>query len=215
MEFLRMTTRKYAFKAGRLLSFLCLFLIIFSCNKGKSEAIIVPSELEDYYEFQGFDLSEYGIPATIMLPDETANIGASTTPEVQHLKSDFYWNILVGQNFHLYIEDYGDNTNLVAEHKRKLENTQFYEVKYLLEEPDLIIYEITLKVRGHANASKSVGVDHVSYHVYSERIVNGIHYELRSRDEGFARNIIELMAKSIRSFKDKDKADSNENAIIS
>lgn len=206
MEFWRTTTIKRYQKAGRLVPFLFLLILIFSCNKGKSDNIIVPSELEDYYEFQGFDLSEYGIPATIMLPDETANIGASTTPEVQHLESDFYWNILVGQNFHLYIEDYGDNTNLVTEHKRKLENTQFYEVKYLLEEPDLIIYEITLKVRGHANASKSVGVDHVSYHVYGERVVNGIHYELRSRDEGFARNIIELMAKSIRSFQDKDKS---------
>lgn len=204
MGFLQVTTDRRYIKVGKLLPF--LFIFIFSCTKGKSETINIPPELEDYYEFQGFDLSEYGIPATIMLPDETANIGASTTPEVQHLESDFYWNILVGQNFHLYIEDYGDNTNLVSDHKQKLENTQFYEVKYLLDEPDLIIYEITLKVRGHANASKSVGVEHVSYHVYGERVVNGIHYELRSRDEGFDRLIIELMAKSIRSFKEKSNS---------
>lgn len=183
---------------------LLAFIFFFSCNNNNSSKLIIPEELEDYYEFQGFDLSSYGIPGTIMLPDETANIGAST-PEVQHLEGDFYWNILVGQNFHLYIEDYGDNTNLVTEHKKKLENTQFYEVKYIVDEPELVIYEITLKVRGHVAASEKVGVKHISYHVYGEKVIDGIHYELRSRDEGFDQKYIELMAKSIRSFTAKVK----------
>ena len=207
MEFLYHATGKnYINKARKFSFFVLSLLILFSCSdKNNSDNLIIPSELEDYYEFQGVDLTNYGIPATIMLPDETANIGASTTPEILHLESDFYWNINVGQNFHLYIEDFGDNTNLVQEKKRELESTQFYDVQYIVDEPDLIIYEITLKVRGHVNASKSVGIKHVSYHVYGERVINGIHYELRSRDEGFERPIIELMAKSIRSFKEKNK----------
>ncbi len=186
--------------------FSILFIFICSCTKNKNaQELVSHSDLEDYYEFQGFNLSKNGIPATIMLPDETANIGASTTPEVAHLESDFYWNIYVGQNFHLHIEDFGDNTNLVQDHKQKIENTPFYEVNYLLDEKDLIVYEIKLKVRGHAKASKSVGVEHISYHVYGEKVIDGIHYELRSRDEGFSQQIIELMAKSIRSFKDISK----------
>lgn len=177
--------------------------VLVSCNTSQNDGKSIADDMEEYYEFQGFDLSPFEIPATIMLPDETANIGASTKPEVHHLESDFYWNIQVGQNFHLYLEDYGDNTDLVKSQKQKLSNTQFYDVKYLVDEPDLIVYEVTLKVRGHENASKSVGIKHVSYHVYGEKMIKGIHYELRSRDEGFEKPIIDLMAKSIRSFKEK------------
>jgi hypothetical protein len=185
-------------------SVLFILLLFTSCQSKEKEIKDTTSyELEDYYEFQGFDLASYDIPATIMLPDETANIGASIKPEVEHIKDDFYWNIYAGQNFHLYIEDYGENTNLVKEQKQKLKNTQFYDVKYLVDEPDLIIYEVTLKVRGHANAAKTVGVKHVSYHVYSEQVIDGIHYEMRSRDEGFDLKYIELIAKSIRSIKSK------------
>lgn len=185
---------------------LVILLIFFSysCSyfSDKNNASLV-DDLEDYFEFQDFDLSNFGIPATLKLPDETANIGAAMKPEVHHLESDFYWNIQVGPNFTLYIEDFGDNTNLVKEHKQKLENTQFYDVEYLVDEADLIVYKITLKVRGHANASKNVGVKHESYHVYGERVINGIHYEMRSRDEGFDKPIIDLMAKSIRSIKEQ------------
>lgn len=201
MEFLKNATEKRCINIGRFS--IVFFLFIFACSGPESKSINIPDELEEYYEFQGFDLTEYGISATIMLPDETANIGASTRPEVQHLESDFYWNIYVGQNFHLYIEDYGDNSSLVQAQKQKLANTQFYDVNYLVDEPNLIVYEVTLKVRGHEKASKSVGVKHVSYHVYGEQVINGIHYELRSRDEGFERPIINLMAKSIRSFQEK------------
>lgn len=178
-------------------------LLVFACKNEKSNDVSV-SELEDYYEFQGFNLTPFDINATIMLPDETANIGASTQPDVEHIQSDFYWQINIGQNFHLYIEDYGDNTNLVKAHKEKLKNTSFYDVEYVLEEPELVIYKVKLKVRGNQNASKRVGINHEAYHVYAEKVVNGIHYELRSSDEGASKEIIELMAKSIRSFKGKN-----------
>lgn len=196
------STRKIELTLVKLLFLFFALLHLGACSTDKKHQIHIPEELEDYYEFQGLDLSNYGIKATIMLPDETANIGASTTPEITQ-RDSYYWNIMVGQNFLLHIEDYGDITDLVQEHREKLDNTSFYEVKYLLEEKDLIIYEIKLKVRGHAKASKSVGIDHTSYHVYGERVVGGIHYELRSSEEGFNKQTIELMAKSIRSFKDK------------
>lgn len=204
MKFLNPYSRN---KTRKVYSYLFLFVLAFvvaSC-KGSNSNKTTPSELEYYYEFQGLDLSPYDIPATILLPDETANIGASTKPEVEHIESDFYWNISVGQNFHLYIEDYGDNTDLVKNQKLKLNNTQFYDVEYIVDDPNLIVYKIKLKVRGNQNASKKVGINHEAYHVYGEQVINGIHYELRSRDEGFEKPIIDLMAKTIRSFKAKEK----------
>ena len=66
---------------------------------------------DDYYEFQDFNLGDYDIPAFISLPDETANIGASTKPEIIHIEDDIKWEVNVGQNFQLMIEDYGDLTD--------------------------------------------------------------------------------------------------------
>lgn len=186
------------------IAILFLGLIVFSCgNDGKKddqkeEEISLD---DDYYEFKGISLKEYGIPAMIMLPDETANIGASTKPEVLHNDGDFIWDINVGPNFNLHIEDYGDYTDMVDYKKKELKKQDLFKISYLIDEKDLILYERTLIVKGSKKASPTVGVEHKSYHVYGQKVINGITYELRSRDEGYEKMIIELMAKSIKSFK--------------
>ena len=160
---------------------------------------------EDYYEFKGISLAKSDINAMIMLPDETANIGASTKPEIIHTEGDFKWDIHVGPNFHLHIEDYGDYTDLVKNKKKELKDYGHFKINYLVNEDDLIVYEQILMVRGSKKAAPTVGVEHKSYHVYGQKIINGITYELRSRDEGYEKMIIELMAKSIKSFKPIEK----------
>jgi hypothetical protein len=183
-------------------SFLALivFLALSSCS-GSDNAPADEESEDEYYEFKGLNLKEYSIPAMIMLPDETANIGASTKPEVVHNDGDFVWDIYVGPNFELHIEDYGDYTDLVEYKKKELKKQEVFEIDYLVNEKDLIVYESTLIVRGSKEASPTVGVKHKSYHVYAQKTINGITYELRSRDEGYERVIIDLMAKSVKSFK--------------
>lgn len=156
---------------------------------------------DDYYEFQDFILKDYEIPAVISLPDETANIGASTKPEVDHIMTDIKWTVNVGPNFQLLIEDYGDITDLIETEKKELAEQKFFKVKYIVDEPDMIVYERTLVVDGTADAPSTVGVEHKSYHVYAQKVVNGFTYELQSREEGYEKMIIELMAKSIRSLR--------------
>ncbi len=158
---------------------------------------------DDYYEFQDFILSDFEIPAVISLPDETANIGASTKPEIIHINSDIKWTINVGQNFQLLIEDYADLTDLVEVEKKSI--ADFYKINYIIDEKDLILYERILTVKGMDNASPTVGVEHRSFHVYGQKVINGITYELQSRPEGYEKAIIELMAKSIKSFKPYEK----------
>lgn len=196
----RRSTKKYLFYS---LFFIVLGLT--SCNTDPKDLLESEQDLlEEYYEFQGFDLSQYDIPATIMLPDETANIGASTKPEVLHTEDNFYWDINVGPNFQMHIEDYGDNKNLVTEHKKSLKERDMFAINYLIDEKDLVMYERKLIVKGEKNAPKTVGIEHKSYHVFGQKTVNGITYELRSRDEGYEKVIIELMTKSIRSFEKKN-----------
>jgi len=169
-------------------------------NKIETKAASTVKLDEDYYEFRGISLQQYDIPAMIMLPDETANIGASTRPEVKHPDS-FIWSITLGTKFMLFIEDFGDYRNRVSNKKKELKEQTLFKIHYLYESSDLIVYERTLIVRGSKQASPSVGVEHKSYHVYGQKIIDGITYELRSKDEGCSRNIAVLMAKSIKSFK--------------
>lgn len=157
---------------------------------------------DDYYEFQMIDMGKYGIDAYIQLPDETANIGASTKPEVLH-PEDHIWQIDIGQNFTLHIEDMANIKDNVKEEKRALKRKDFFKVKYLIDEPDLILYQRELVVKGSDRAASSVGVEHKSYHVFGQKTVNGITYVLESREEGYEKIIIEMMAKSIKSFKPK------------
>ena len=174
-----------------------------SCSGGKEDGVEDDSVKldEDYYEFKGISLVNNGISAMIMLPDETANIGASTKPEIIHTDGDFKWDIHVGPNFHMHIEDYGDYTDLVETKKRELKESDIFNVKYLIDDKDLIVYEQTLVVKGSKKAAPTVGVEHRSFHVYGQKTIDGVTYELRSRDEGYEKVIIELMAKSVRSFK--------------
>lgn len=192
------------FKFSTFVLSIMALLFLGACNTDPKDLVDGDQvDLEEYYEFQGFDLSAYDIPAIIMLPDETANIGASTRPEVLHTEDNFYWDINVGPNFQLHIEDFGDNKDLVATHKKELKQKEMFEIVYLIDEPDLVLYERKLIVKGDKKAPKTVGVEHKSYHVYGQKTINGINYELRSREEGYEKVIIELMAKTVRSLEKK------------
>jgi hypothetical protein len=182
-----------------LFSILLLSVSISSCD-GEVESEEDGLIIEDNYDsFQSFDLKPFDVPASIMLPDETANIGASTRPEVMHKEGGFKWDIVVGPNFKVHIEDWGANKNLVEEKKKQLKELEIFDINFLVDEPDFLIYQLKLKVDGATNAPKTVGVPHQAYHVFAEKVIDGITYEFRSPDDGYEKVIIELMAKSIRS----------------
>ena len=188
----------------KFIPFIVLSIVLSSCGGNVKNDIQNDSEIvlnNDYYEFKGFSLKNYDIPAMIMLPDETANIGASTKPEILHAEDDFKWELKVGSNFHMIIDDWGDYKDMVKSRKKELADLEFYKINYLIDEKDFILYEQELMPKGAAKAPSSVGVSHKSYHVYSEKIIDGVTYVFRSRDEGFEKLIIELMAKSIKSVK--------------
>ena len=189
----------------RYCSFAFVFILLgFLFTQCKNDPVKEGDEIDlsdNYDAFESFDLSPFDIKGSMMLPDETANIAASVKPEIIHEEDGFKWDIVKGPNFQVHIEDWGANRGLVADKKSQNEGLEIYDIKYLIDEPDFIIYETKLKVDGVKNASKSVGVPHISYHVFAEKVIDGITYEFRSRDEGYERVIIELMAKTIRSVK--------------
>lgn len=181
------------------------FVVLFSCGENVKNDMQNDDKIvldDDYYEFQGFSLKKYDVPVMIMLPDETANIGASTKPEIIHAEDDFKWEIMVGSQFLMLVDDWGDYTDMVKSRKKELKELDFYKIKYIIDEKDFILYEQELIPKGSSKAATSVGVPHKSYHVYGEKVIDGVTYVFRSRDEGCpTKLIVELMAKSIKSVK--------------
>lgn len=175
-------------------------MLLFSGCKSNENNDDQELDMSDNYDaFQTFDLRAFDIKANIKLPDETANIGAAMKPEVLHEEDSFKWDIIVGPNFNVHIEDWGANKGLVADKKRQNKELSIYDITYLVDEPTFIVYKLALRVKGDKNASKNVGVPHESYHVFAEKEIDGITYEFRSSDDGSEKVIIELLAKSIRS----------------
>ena len=181
---------------------LFMLLVVFSACKGKEETVVKEVATENYYEFIKYNFSQYGLNINMMLPDETADIGASTKPEVKHDLDGFKWEIQIGPNFGFIIDDFGEEKEKVSEKIANLKNVHFMEVNYLVKEKDFIIYETKLKISGEESSPITNVKEHISYHVYAQKTIDGYTYVFRSREEGFPENIIGIMAKSFRSVKE-------------
>jgi hypothetical protein len=189
-------------KSKQVLFFSFFIIFIFSCSdrdlKISNEQAFFDN---DYYEYKGINFQKFAIPAMIMVPDETANIGTSTDVYIIHTENDFKWELQMGEKYIIHIEDYGDNKNLVAKKKKELEDKNWFEVKYLVDQKDFLVYQKRLKVKDVNKATSKVGVEHISYFVYAVKNIDGITYELRNQDEGNELEITRWIAKSIKSFK--------------
>lgn len=188
-----------------------VLLQLFSCSEDpapkKKEHMEIDGNLN---EFLMMDMSVYEFPATIYLPDETANIGAAK-PEINHIEGDFQWLITVGQNFRMSITDCGSGqsgANRLKREKTDLSKIENFKLEYLIDTTDLLIYKRTLIVDGDKKASARVGVSHVSYHVFGLKKIGKYYYSFSSQPDGCEKGIAELMAKSIRSVKAKEKSKS-------
>ena len=155
---------------------------------------------ESLLDFNKFSLQPYDIPASILLPDETSNIGASTKVEVSHTEGDFLWCLQVGPNFELVINDWGTDKEILNAEVKKLKNLDFYNVKFIKKTATTLLYERTLNVDGRKNASKNVGIEHKSYHLFMTKTIQNIIYTFESNDGGSTKEIVELQEKCINSI---------------
>jgi hypothetical protein len=175
----------------------CLTLTACSNSSDSKEQEGIDEALLDCNKFS---LKSFDIPATILLPDETSNIGASTKVEVTHTEGDFLWDLKVGPNFELVINDWGNDKEILNAEVKKLKNLDFYNVKFLKKTATTLLYERTLNVDGKKNASKNVGIEHKSYHLFMTKTIQNIIYTFETNDGGSTKEIIELQEKCINSI---------------
>ena len=188
-------------KALIYIRLLVLYLIINACSSENTTTIKerkINQESDKYYQFTKLILSNFDFDASIFIPDETAGIGASFKPIISH-EEDFKWTISAGPNFTLFIEDYGENSSLIDEFEAKITKSDFFDISIISKKNGIILYQRSIKKNTLSDASSKE--NHISFHLYAIKNINGIYYELKNKEEGDTRKVIELMEKSVESLK--------------
>lgn len=153
---------------------------------------------KDYSEFKKFKLSPYGLDISLYLPDQTAEIGASVLPEVVYEENGFKWQVSIGENFSIVINDRGNNVHFIRDKIAELKSLSMFEYKFLINTPELVLYE--RKLRPNYNFSEKYKHSYTSYHVIGIKKIDDYYYSFESIDEGTQLNYIQLITQSIQSI---------------
>lgn len=188
-------------KALSCIGLLLFYLFLQACSNEGATTLKerkINQESDKYYQFSKLTLSDFDFNASIFIPDETAGIGASFKPEISH-EEDFKWTISAGPNFTLFIEDYGDYSSLMHEFEAKISKSDFFDISIISKKNGIILYQRSIKKNTLSDASSKE--NHISFHLYAIKNINGIYYELKNKEEGNTKKVIELMEKSVESLK--------------
>ncbi len=188
-------------KALSYIGLLLFYLFLQACSNEGATTIKerkINQESDKYYQFSKLTLSNFDFNASIFIPDETAGIGASFKPIISH-DEDFKWTISAGPNFKLFIEDYGENSSLIDEFEAKITKSDFFDISIISKKNGIILYQRSIKKNTLSDVSSKE--NHISFHLYAIKNINGIYYELKNKEEGNTKKVIELMEKSVESLK--------------
>jgi len=176
----------------RVVGIFVIMSLLFACEQTKSRSY-------DYVQYRLFDLRKYDLAAQIMLPNASAGIGTSMKPQVIYEIGGFKWELNVGRNFSLFIEDYGDYAYRFSEFKRKLlKPNKFFEIELVKQTKDILIYR--RKVKGEFVSQKNA-----RFYIYSVKRLGQNYYELMNREQGDTKKVIDFMYHSIQSLKTKNE----------
>jgi len=178
---------------------LTLTLIIASCNDS-TESTVQPIQDDtlDLENLGALDMNEFsfvpfGLNLTVLLPEVQSSTGASIKPEVTHEDGNYLWNLNIGKNFNLVIEDFGKEKNKVLEEKEYLTGqANIFQFEYLVDEPTIIMYKREL----HEDQGGKK-----SYHCYGEMEVDGYTIVLRTVENGGFKPVVSDMVATIKSAK--------------
>tara|TARA_B100001059_G_C17738787_1_gene530401 strand:+ start:356 stop:907 length:552 start_codon:yes stop_codon:yes gene_type:complete len=173
------------------ISLLLVLCLVYSCADGRVESNEKKAQI-DYYQFREMNLDSVGIPASIMIPNETAGIGASFAPKILHDEGGFKWHINVGRHFNVLIEDYGDYQYLMPEFLRRINTKDIFNIEIIEESSNHVLYKRELNALPNKQTT---------YHIYGVKYLNGVYYEFTNQEEGDSKKVIDFIVKSFLSFK--------------
>lgn len=176
---------------------LTMGILYFFVSKESSSSINENKQTEgefDYYQFKAFDLRNYEINTSILLPDETAGIGTAFAPEMVHDEGSHLWQLQSGRNFILYIEDLGELENIFRDFKSNLLKSNAYSISTVDENDSLFVY-------GRKLSKEFQDRNVESFHIFAIKKIDGRFYQFKNREEGNTKTEVLFMQKSIESIK--------------
>ncbi|MBM3160226.1 MAG: hypothetical protein FJZ66_02735 [Bacteroidetes bacterium] len=175
---------------------LCTILFFYWKSNDNSTKTLTSEKSNDfdYYQFKPFNLTKYEINATILLPDETAGIGTAFTPEMTHEEGSHLWQLQLGRNFIIHIEDLGELTDVFQEFKQNLQKSSAFTISSIVDSDSLIVYGRSLS-KQYQKENKE------TFHIFAVKYLDGRCYQFRNKEEGNTKTEILFMQKSIESIK--------------
>ncbi len=135
------------------------------------------------------DLSGSGLKANLMVPEEMSPNNVPFPVRDSVLIEGVAWEVLIGENYKLILEEADGKGNLIANEKKRLEETGIYDLTYEIDKPNVILYQANLK---NGAGSKAF------YHVYGIVKIEGKDFIAKSDEAGdFNKGQAEKMLKSI------------------
>jgi hypothetical protein len=178
--------------------------LLFSCGDNDNENIDSDSnEIQNLdvlgeAEMNELSLVEEGLNMKLLLPEVASSTGASIEPLVTHDDGDYLWFVDIGSHFHLVIEDFAKEKGKVEDEKKRLSNlTNIFNIEYVLEEENVIMYKRELH---EGQGGKT------TYHCYGVAEIEGYTFVLRSTDDGGLKPVINDMVTTIKSAKEVKNA---------
>ncbi len=167
-------------------------LFLFSCGgtaETKEESNSTEElSAESYEGMTEISLSEFGLEATIQIPDESKGKAEITETSFGSIQ------IVVGKNYGIEIVPFGLS---IDEKKEELAGDLVYNVEYLTENPNLIEYKRTIK---ESDVEEE-------YQFFMNKELNGEVYEIKSISEmSFKKFALKSMVNSAKSLKMKNPA---------
>jgi hypothetical protein len=192
-----------------MLALVTLSVTTFSCKEEERGTELIATDNQvadeglDLSDFKGESLKKFGLNALMMLPDETSNTGASVVPSFTR-PEDHLWLVEMGPRFEMIIEDLGSETTATDRIKNELIGLGLYDIEFIIDESDLIMYKRSIKYTDSSNLEVKKTS---TYHCFGTKTIDGINYLIMSGnpDVGFPKLIIEDMVKTIRSFQPLNK----------
>lgn len=171
-----------------------LAVTLFACGNAATEETestsvetAVESTENNYEGMEMVDLNGYDIPASIYIADGSKGKPDFRTTGWESLE------IEVGKNFGIEIIPFGLT---VAEKRTELEGDLVYEIEYLEEAPDKIVYRKTIK---DSEVEPEV-------HFFFNKDLNGDNYTVKSLNKPYNKREIENMMIAAKSLSAKDPA---------
>lgn len=166
-----------------------------STDETNSDSTETASAEVDYTGMKSYDLTPNGIKTTIMVPEELSSTGEPYPVEVERDDDMLTWDIIVGNNYDLVIEEPDGEGKYMEREKERLKNDDVFTETFIVDEPTVMLYKASLP-EGAGQRDY--------YHIFGTATINGIEYLIKSNMMGeFSEVQAQDMLKSYRSLTEK------------